>query len=137
MYNLVRFWYNDRALDSHELDYTVPSRAEALLRARDRVGFANKVESDEDAPIEATVSFEDVPLATINDYSDTLLLRGLDNMTVVNYYWDAMKEVRYGLMAAVEDDQNLMKAIGECSLGQLFLILQGIKANIDNRNRKE
>lgn len=136
MYNLVRFWYNDRALDSHELDYTVPSRAEALLRARDRVGFANKVESDEDAPIEATVSFEDVPLTTIDDFRDTLRLRGLDDMTVI-YHCDAMNEAYCRLIEAVENDPELMKAVRDCSLGQLFLIMQEIKTNIDNRNRTD
>ena len=134
----ISFRMNDRTIDSYELDHTVEYRAEALIHARDKVGFAHVPEKDQsNIPIEVSLDLYDIPLATINDYSDTLLLRGLDDMTAVNYYWDAMKEVRYGLMAAVEDDQSLMKAIGDCSLGQLFLIIQGIKANIDNRNGKE
>lgn len=134
----ISFRMNDRTIDSYELDHTVEYRADALLHARDLVGFAHVSEKDQThTPIEVSMDFYGVPLTTINDYSDILLLRGLDDMTVVNYYWDAMKEARYGLMAAVEDDQNLMRAIGDCSLGQLFLILQGIKANIDNRNGKE
>lgn len=136
MYSYVRFRYNDHTIDSHELDYTVPSRAEALLRARDRVGFANKVESDEDAPIEATVSFEDVPLTTVDEFRDTLQLRGLDDMTVI-YHCDAMNEAYCRLAEAVENDPELMKAVRDCSLGQLFLIIQEIKTNIDNRNKKE
>lgn len=128
---------NDRIIDSTE-PCTAGHHAEALVRVRNRVGFAHVPEEDQsNTPIEVSVSFESVPLTTVNDYSDIAQLRGLDDMTEVNYYWDALKEVRYGLMSAVEDNQALMKAIGDCSLGQLFLAIQGIKANIDNRNGKE
>lgn len=133
----IRFRYNDRVIDSHELDYTTQSRVGALLHARDRVGFANKdATQEEEAPIKVTVDFSDVPLATVNNYNDTFLLRGLDDMTVVDYC-DAMKEADHRLTEAVESDPELMKAIGECSLGQLMLIIEEIKTNIDNRNKKE
>lgn len=124
---------NDRIIDSTE-PCTAEHHAEALVRVRNRVGFAHVPEEDQsNTPIEVSVSFESVPLTTVNDYSDVAQLHGLDDMTEVNYYWDAMKEVRYGLMSAVEDDQALMKAIKDCPLGQLFLVIQGIKANIDQK----
>ena len=129
----VRFRYNERVIESHEMDYTVPYRAEALLHARDRVGFANKEDdAQEDTPITVTVDFGDVPLTTVNDYADTFQLRGLDDMTVVDNC-DAMKEADYRLIEAVENDPELLKAVGDCSLGQLFLIIQEIKANIDQK----
>ena len=124
---------NDRIIDSTE-PCTAEYHAEALVRVRNRVGFAHVPEEDQsNTPIEVSVSFESVPLTTINGYLDVPQLRGLDDMTEANYYWDAMKEVRHGLMAAVEDDQNLMKAFKDCTLGQLFLIVEGIKANIDQK----
>lgn len=129
----VSFRVNGRTIDSSE-PCTAECHAEALVRVRNRVGFAHVPEEDQsNTPIEVSVTFENVPLTTINDYSDTLQVRGLDDMTEANYYWDAMKEVRHGLMAAVEDNQALMKAIRDCSLGQLFLIVEGIKANIDQK----
>lgn len=133
----VSFRVNGRTIDSSE-PCTAECHAEALVRVRNRVGFAHVPEEDQSStPIEVSVTFDNVPLTTVTDYSDVYQLRGLDDMTGVNYYWDALKEVRYELMAAVEDNQALMKAIGDCSLGQLFLVIQGIKANIDNRNGKE
>lgn len=129
----VSFRVNGRTIDSSE-PCTAECHAEALVRVRNRVGFAHVPEEDQsNTPIEVSVTFENVPLTTVNEYSDIYPLHGLDDMTEVNYYWDAMKEVRYGLMAAVEDNQALMKAIGDCSLGQLFLVIQGIKANIDQK----
>lgn len=129
----VSFRVNGRTIDSSE-PCTAKCHAEALVRVRNRVGFAHVPEEDQSStPIEVSVSFEDVPLTTVTDYSDVDQLRGLDDMTGVNYYWDALKEVRYELMAAVEDNQALMKAVRDCSLGQLFLVIQGIKANIDQK----
>ena len=124
---------NGRTIDSSE-PCTAECHADALVRVRNRVGFAHVPEEDQsNTPIEVSVSFDNVPLTTVNDYNDVAQIHGLDDMTGVNYYWDAMKEVRYGLMAAVEDDQALMKAIKDCPLGQLFLVIQGIKANIDQK----
>lgn len=131
----IRFRYNDRVIDSHEMDYTIQSRAEALLHARGRVGYANK-DATFEAPITVTVDFGGVPLTAVNDYKDTFLLRGLDDMTVVDNC-DAMKEADYRLIEAVENDPELQKAVGDCSLGQLFLIMLEIKTNIDNRNGKD
>lgn len=132
----IRFRYNDLVIDSHELDYTMQSRVGALLHARDRVGFANKdATQEEDSPIKVTVDFNDVPLATVNNYNDTFLLRGLDDMTVVDYC-DAMKEADYRLIEAVDNDSDLRQAIKDCTLGQLLLIMQEIKTNIDNRYGK-
>lgn len=129
----VSFRVNGRTIDSSE-PCTAECHAEALVRVRNRVGFAHVPEEDQSStPIEVSVSFESVPLTTVTDYSDISQLRGLDDMTGVNCYWDALKEVRYELMAAVEDNPALMKAIGDCPLGQLFLVIQGIKANIDQR----
>lgn len=133
----IRFRYNDRVIDYHELDYTMQSRVGALLHARDRVGFANKdATQEEDSPIKVTVDFNDVPLATVNNYNDTFLLRGLDDMTVVDYN-DAMREVDYELMEIVDNNPEFQKAIRECSMGQLFFIMQEIKMSVDNRNKKE
>ena len=129
----VSFRVNGRTIDSSE-PCTAECHADALVRVRNRVGFAHVPEEDQsNTPIEVSVTFDNVPLTTINGYLDVPQLRGLDDMTEANYYWDALKEVRYGLMAAVEDDQALMKAIKDCPLGQLFLAIQGIKANIDQK----
>lgn len=132
----VSFRVNGRIIDSTE-PRTAEHHAEALVRVRNRVGFAHVPEEDQsNTPIEVSVSFDSVPLTTVTDYSDVDQLRGLDDMTAV-YYNKALNEVYYELMAAVEDNQTLMKAVGDCSLGQLFLVLQEIKANIDCRNGKE
>ena len=128
---------NDRIIGSQELDNTVEYHAEALILARDSVGFAHVSEEDQsNIPLEVTVDFNDVPLTAVNDYKGTLQLRGLDDMTAVEYC-DAMKEADHGLKEAIKNDPDLMKAVGECSLGRLFLIIQEIKANIDRRNGKE
>lgn len=132
----VSFRVNGRTIDSAE-PCTAEHHADALVRVRNRVGFAHVPEEDQSStPIEVSVTFDNVPLTTINGYLDIPQLRGLDDMTAV-YYNKAMNEVYYELMAAVEDNQTLMKAVGDCSLGQLFLALQEIKANIDCRNGKE
>lgn len=130
------FRMNGRILDSTEFD-AAEHHADALVRVRNRVGFAHVPEEDQsNTPIEVSVTFESVPLTTVTDYSDTLQVHGLDDMTVVDYN-DAMKEANHRLTEAVESDSNLEQAIGDCSLGQLFLIMQRIKTNIDHRNKKE
>lgn len=132
----VSFRVNGRTIDSSE-PCTAECHADALVRVRNRVGFAHVPEEDQSStPIEVSVTFENVPLTTINDYSDTLQVHGLDDMTVVDYN-DAMKEADHRLIEAVESDSNLEQAIGDCSMGQLFLIMRRIKTNIDNRNKKE
>lgn len=133
----VAYRMNDRILASHELDYTAEYHAEALILARDDVGFAHVPEKDQsNIPLEVTVDFNDVPLTTLNDYKDTLQLRGLDDMTVVDNN-DAMREVDYELMETVDNNPEFQKAIRECSMGQLFLIMQEIKMSVDNRNKKD
>lgn len=134
---LVSFRMNDRTIDSQELDYTLSYRADALLHARDLVGFAHVSEKDQThTPIEVSLDFYDVPLTTLNDYSDVNQVQGLDDMTVVDYN-DAMREVDYELMETVDNNPEFQRAIRECSMGQLFLIMQGIKLSVDNRNKKE
>ena len=137
MKTLVSFRMNDRTIDSQELDYTLSYRADALLHARDLVGFAHVPEQDQThTPIEVSMDFYDVPLTTLNDSMDANQVHGLDDMTVVDYN-DAMREVDYRLIDAIDNEPEFQKAIGECSMGQLFLIMQEIKMNVDNRNKKE
>lgn len=124
---------NGTAIDSHEIDNTLSSRVQALLHARDIVGFANALEEDHaHAPLEATMDIFNVPLATVNDFADTFQLRGLDDMTVVDNC-DAMKEVRDKLIETVGNDRELLMAIMDCSLGQLFLIVEEIKKAVDGK----
>ena len=133
----VAFRMKDRTIDVHDLDYTLPYRAESLLAARDLVGFAHVPEKDQtNTPIEVSVDFYDVPLTTLNDTADANQVYGLDDMTVVDYN-DAMREVDYRLIDAIDNEPEFQKAIRECSMGQLFLIMQEIKMNVDNRNKKE
>lgn len=133
---LVTFRMNDRTIDSQELDYTLSYRADALLHARDLVGFAHVPEQDQThTPIEVSLDFYDVPLTTLNDFRDVDQVHGLDDMTVVDYN-DAMREADYRLIEAVDNDSDLRQAIKDCSLGQLLLIMQEIKTNIDNRYGK-
>ena len=128
---------NDRTIDSQELDYTLSYRADALLHARDLVGFAHVPEKDQThTPIEVSMDFYDVPLTTLNDFRDVDQVHGLDDMTVVDYN-DAMREVDYRLIDAIDNEPEFQKAIKECSMGQLFLIMQEIKLNVDNRNKKD
>lgn len=127
----------DRTVDVHDLDYTLGYRAESLLHARDLVGFAHVSEENQShTPIEVTMDLFDVPLTTLNDSLDANQLHGLDDMTVVDYN-DAMREVDYRLIDAIDNEPEFQKAIGECSLGQLFLIMQEIKSNVDHRNGKD
>ena len=128
---------NDRTIDSQELDYTLSYRADALLHARDLVGIAHVPEQDQThTPIEVSMDFYDVPLTTLNDFRDVDQVHGLDDMTVVDYN-DAMREVDYRLIDAIDNEPEFQKAIKECSMGQLFLIMQEIKLNVDNRNKKD
>lgn len=129
---------NGTAIDSHEMDNTLTSRVQALLHARDIVGFANALEEDHrNAPLEATMDIFNVPLATVNDIADTYQLRGLEDMTAVDYC-DAMREARDKLIKAVGDDREFLMAIKDCSLGQLFLIVEEIKKTIDgDADKKE
>lgn len=136
MKTLVSFRMNDRTIDSQELDYTLSYRADALLHARDLVGFAHVPEQDQThTPIEVSMDFYDVPLTTLNDFRDVNQVHGLDDMTVVDYN-DAMREVDYELLAAVDNNDELRQAIKDCTMGQLLLIMQEIKTNIDNRYGK-
>ena len=133
----VAFRMKDRTIDVHDLDYTLGFRAESLLDARDLVGFAHVSEKDQThTPIEVSVDFYDVPLTTLNDTMDANQLHGLDDMTVVDNN-DAMREVDYELMETVDNNPEFQKAIRECSMGQLFLIMQEIKMSVDNRNKKD
>lgn len=133
----VSFRMKDRTIDVHDLDYTLGYRAEALLNARELVGFAHVPEKDQsNTPIEVSLDFYDVPMTTLNDTIDANQVYGLDDMTVVDYN-DAMREVDYELMETVDNNPEFQKAIRECSMGQLFLIMQEIKMSVDNRNKKE
>ena len=136
MKTLVSFRMNDRTIDSQELDYTLSYRADALLHARDLVGFAHVPEQDQThTPIEVSMDFYDVPLTTLNDFRDVNQVHGLDDMTVVDYN-DAMREVDYELLEAVDNNDELRQAIKDCTMGQLLLIMQEIKTNIDHRYGK-
>ena len=133
----VSFRMKDRTIDAQNLDYTLSYRADALLHARDLVGFAHVPEKDQtNTPIEVSLDFYDVPLTTLNNHRDVSQVYGLDDMTVVDYN-DAMREVDYELMETVDNNPEFQKAIRECSMGQLFLIMQEIKMSVDNRNKKE
>lgn len=128
---------NGSAIDWHEMDNTLLSRVQSLLHARDMVGFANALEEDHiRAPLEATMDIFNVPLATVNDYADSFQLRGLDDMTVVDNC-DAMREARDKLIEAVGNDRELLTAIKDCTLGQLFLIVEEIKETIDGADDKK
>ena len=47
MESRISFRMNGRTIDSYELDHTVEYRAEALIHARDKVGFAHVPEEDQ------------------------------------------------------------------------------------------
>lgn len=122
---------NGTAIDWHELDDSIFGRVQALIHARDVVGFANSLEEDQShAPLEVTMDLSGVPLATINDPLDAFQLKGLDDMTAVNYN-DAMYKVQETLAEAAGNDSELLKAIKDCSMGQLFLIVKEIKETVD------
>lgn len=129
---------NGTAIDWHELDNSIPDRLQALLHARNVVGFANSLEEDQSStPLEVTMDLSGVPLATINDPVEALELRGVEDGTVF-YYNDAMGAARDKLAEAVEGNPELLKALGDCTLGQLFLVLLDIKDSIDgDADKKE
>lgn len=115
------------AIDWSELDNSLFSRVQALVHARDMVGFANSVE---DASLEVTLNLSAIPLADVSSLTDVDQLRGLDDMTAV-FYCDAIREARDKLAEAVKSNPELLKALGDCTMGQLFLIVKDIKDSID------
>ena len=118
---------NGISIDWHDLDNTLSDRVQTLLHARDMVGFATVRDEDQySTPLEVTLDLSRVPLATVNNTEDALKLRGLDNMTAVNYN-ESLNEVREKLIDAVGNDRELLNAIRDCPLGQLFLVLREIK----------
>ena len=118
---------NGISIDWHDLDNTLSDRVQTLLHARDMVGFATVRDEDQySTPLEVTLDLSRVPLATVNNTEDALKLRGLDDMTAVNYN-ESLKEVREKLIEAVGNDRELLNAVRDCPLGQLFLVLREIK----------
>ena len=114
-------------IDWHELDNTLYGRVQALIHARDMIGFANTLEG---ASLEVTLNLEDIPLADVKSLSDVDQLRGLDDETAV-LYCDAYREAHDRLVEAIGNDSELLKAIGNCTMGQLFLMVKEIKDSID------
>lgn len=114
-------------IDWHELDNTLYGRVQALIHARDMIGFANTLEG---ASLEVTLNLEDIPLADVKSLSDVDQLRGLDNNDAV-LYCDAYRDAHDKLVEAIGNDSELLKAIGNCTMGQLFLIIKAIKETID------
>ena len=122
---------NGTSIDWHELDNSISDRVKVLLHARDMVGFATVRDVDQSStPLEVTMDLSGVPLATVNNLPDTLQLEGLGDMTAVDYN-EALNEVHEKLINAIGNDRELLKAVMECSLGQLFLVLREIKETID------
>ena len=118
---------NGISIDWHDLDNTLSDRVQTLLHARDMVGFATVRDEDQySTPLEVTLDLSRVPLATVNNTEDALKLRGLDDMTAVNYN-ESLNEVREKLIDAVGNDRELLNAVRDCPLGQLFLVLREIK----------
>ena len=120
-------------IDWHELDNTLYGRVQALIHARDMIGFANTLEG---ASLEVTLNLEDIPLADVRDLTDVDQLQGLDNMTAVDYN-DAFRKAHDKLVEAVGNNSELLKAIEDCPLGQLFLIVKEIKDTIDEAADKK
>lgn len=121
---------NGISIDWHELDNTLSDRVQTLLHARDMVGFATVRDEDQySTPLEVTMDLSRVPLATVNNTEEALRLRGLDDMTAVDYN-EALNEVREKLIDAVGNDRELLKAVRDCPLGQLFLVLREIKETV-------
>ena len=121
---------NGNTIDWHDLDNTLSDRVRTLIHARDMVGFATVRDEDQySTPIEVTMDLCRVPLATVNNVEDALRLRGLDDMTAVDYN-EALNEVREKLIDAVGNDRELLKAVRDCPLGQLFLVLREIKETV-------
>ena len=118
---------NGISIDWHDLDNTLSDRVQTLLHARDMVGFATVRDEDQySTPLVVTLDLSRVPLATVNNTEDALKLRGLDDMTAVNYN-ESLNEVREKLIDAVGNDRELLNAVRDCPLGQLFLVLREIK----------
>lgn len=121
---------NGISIDWSELDNSLADRLKVLLHARDMVGFATvRDEEQYSTPLEVTLDLCRVPLATVNNTEDALRLRGLDDMTAVDYN-EALNEVREKLIDAVGNDRELLKAVRDCPLGQLFLVLREIKETV-------
>ena len=120
-------------IDWHELDNTLYGRVQALIHARDMIGFANTLEG---ASLEVTLNLEDIPLADVRNLDDVDQLQGLDNMTAVDYN-DVFREAHDKLIEAIGNNSELLKAIGNCPLGQLFLIVKEIKETIDEAADKK
>ena len=118
---------NGIAIDWHDLDNTLSDCVQTLLHARNMVGFATVRDEDQcSTPIEVTMDLSRIPLATVNNIEDALKLRGLDDMTAVNYN-ESLNKVREKLIDAVGNDRELLNAVRDCPLGQLFLVLREIK----------
>lgn len=121
---------NGISIDWSELDNSLTDRLKVLLHARDMVGFATVRDEDQNStPLEVTMDLTGVPLATVNNVEDAIRLRGLDDMTAVDYN-EALNEVREKLIDAVGNDRELLKAVRDCPLGQLFLVLREIKETV-------
>lgn len=122
---------NGTAIDWSEMDNSIFGRVQALIHARNVVGFAHVPEEDQNnTPLEVTMDLSGVPLATVNDPLDAFQLRGLEDGTI-DYYNDALNVVRYKLTDVIGNDAELIKAIKDCPLGQLFLVLKEIKETVD------
>lgn len=121
---------NGNTIDWHDLDNTLSDRVRTLIHARDMVGFATVRDEDQySTPLEVTMDLCRVPLATVNNVEDALRLRGFDDMTAVNYN-EALNEVFEKLIDAIGNDRELLQAVRDCPLGQLFLVLQNIKETV-------
>ena len=118
---------NGVSIEWIDLDNTLSDCVQTLLRARNMVGFATVRDEDQcSTPIEVTMDLSRIPLATVNNIEDALKLRGLDDMTAVNYN-ESLNKVREKLIDAVGNDRELLNAVRDCPLGQLFLVLREIK----------
>ena len=118
---------NGVSIEWIDLDNTLSDRVQTLLHARNMVGFATVRDEDQcSTPIEVTMDLSRIPLATVNNIEDALKLRGLDDMTAVNYN-ESLNKVREKLIDAVGNDRELLNAVRDCTLGQLFLVLREIK----------
>ena len=125
---------NGIPIDWHDLDNTLSDCVQTLIRARNMVGFATVRDEDQcNTPIEVTMDLSRIPLATVNNIEDALKLRGLNDMTAVNYN-ESLNEVREKLIDAVGNDRELLNAVRDCPLGQLFLVLREIKETVDQKD---
>ena len=117
-------------IDWHELDNTLYGRVQALIHARDMIGFANTLEG---ASLEVTLNLEDIPLADVRDLDDVDQLQGLGDMTVIDYC-DAIGKAHDKMIEAVGNNSDLAQAFKDCTLGQLFLIVKEIKEAVDQKD---